>query len=199
MNSFLTLLLFVSLSAEARLTDNQVDFKIDNEAISITTKTGFHLNAQAPASAGFYRTKIMVQPTTKTEKLFVFKKDVGALKANINFYVCDDKKTVCEKHEHKLNLKNGEAKKTEIKPTYNNINELNLKSSDGRPTLLVFSAPWCPACVRLATETYPKKEVSKHLAKVNFVKLNSDLPENNEMSEKLPVNLAANICLVLKK
>jgi thiol-disulfide isomerase/thioredoxin len=198
MNVFLASLMFLSLSAEARLTDNQVEFKIDNEAIKITTKAGFHLNAQAPASVGFDRTKIMAQPKTKTEKLFVFKKDVGALRANINFYVCDDKKTVCEKHEHTLNLKNGEAKKTEIKSTYNNIKDLNLKSADGRPTLLVFSAPWCPACVRMATETYPKKEVSKLFAKLNFVKLNSDLPENNEMSEKFKIKAIPTMVLLDK-
>lgn len=198
MKAFLASLIFFVFTAEARVTDNQVDFKVESESINITTKAGFHLNAQAPASAGFDRTKIMAQPTTKTEKLFVFKKDVGAQKANINFYVCDDKKTVCEKHEHTLNLKNGEAKKTEIKSTYNNIKDLNLKSSDGRPTLLVFSAPWCPACVRMNTETYPKKEVSKQLAKVNFIKLNSDLPENNEMSEKFKIKAIPTMVLLDK-
>ena len=198
MKAFAIVLALFSLTAQARLTDNQVDFKIESETISITTKAGFHLNAQAPASAGFDRTKIMAQPTTKTEKLFVFKKDVGAQKANINFYVCDDKKTVCEKHEHTLNLKNGEVKKAEIKSTYNNLKDLNLKSANGKPTLLVFSAPWCPACVRMATETYPKKEVAKQLTKLNFVKLNSDLPENNELADKFKIKAIPTMILLDK-
>jgi thiol-disulfide isomerase/thioredoxin len=187
MKSFVFILVLFSLAAQARLTDNQIDIKTESETISIIPKAGFHLNAQAPSSVGFDRTKAMAQPKTKTETLFVFKRDVAAQKANINFYVCDDKKTVCEKHEHTLNLKSGEVKKAEIKSTYNNIKDLNLKSTNGKPTLLVFSAPWCPACVRMATETYPKKEVAKQLAKLNFVKLNSDLPENNELADQFKI------------
>jgi thiol-disulfide isomerase/thioredoxin len=139
------------------------------------------------------------KPTTKTEKLFVFNKDAKAKKAKLSFYVCDDKLTVCEKHDKTLDLKSGNVKASApAKGAYNSINDLNLKSVNGKPTLLVFSAPWCPACIRMMTETYHKPQVEKQLAKLNFIKLNSDLPENNELSDKFHVKAIPTLILLDK-
>ena len=179
--------LLVTVSAFGRLTDNQVDIKIEKDAINITTKKGFHLNAEAPASATFDNLEALFKPTVKTEQLFTFKKDEKYKKANLSYYICDDKKTVCEQHKQTINLKSGEVKKEEIKATYNNIQDFNLASKDGRPTLLVFSAPWCPACIRMQTETYNKPSVKKEIARLNFVKLNSDVAANYELSEKFKI------------
>lgn len=192
------LILLLSVSALARLTDGQFDIKIESEKVSIIPKAGFHLNEQAPASAVMDDLEALMKPTTKTQKLFAFKKAAKSKKASLNFYVCDDKNTVCEKHEQSLNFKSGEIKKTEIKANYNSLKEFNLKSTDGRPTLLVFSAPWCPACIRMVTETYHKPEVQKQLKKLNFVKLNSDLPENNELSDKFKIKAIPTLILLDK-
>lgn len=195
MKVFITVLL-LSLSVWARLTDNQVDIAIENEQIKVSTKKGFHLNVEAPASAVFDNLEALYQPTTKTEKLFVFKKINNTKSVNLSFYVCDDKKTVCEQHQQTLNLKSGAVKKSEIKANYSNIKEINLASKDGRPTLLVFSAPWCPACIRMQTETYHVAPVEKQLAKINFVKLNSDVAENLELSEKFKVKAIPTLILL---
>ncbi len=181
------LLILVNFSAFARLTDNQVEIKTDADVINITVKKGFHLNAEAPASATFDNLEALFKPKVKTEALFTFKKVEKAKVANLSFYVCDEKKTVCEQHKQSINFKSGEVKKQEIKANYNNIKDFNLASKDGRPTLLVFSAPWCPACIRMQTETYNKASVQKETRKLNFVKLNSDVAENYELSEKFKI------------
>lgn len=182
------LTMFISLSAWPRLTDNQVLIKIEKGQINVTTKKGFHLNKEAPASATFDNPEALIKPTVKSEELFVFKIREGAKFGSINFYVCDDKKTVCEPHQKTLNLKSGEVKKAETsKSTDQSSKNFDLKSANGRPTLLVFSAPWCPACIRMQTETYNKTEVQKQTKKLNFIKLNSDMVENYELSEKFKI------------
>lgn len=192
------LLLTVSNFAFAGITENQIDFKVEKQQIEIVPKAGFHLNKDAPASAVIDDLESLNKPVTKTEKLFAFKKGEKSKKAVLSFYVCDDKQTVCEKHDKTLDLNSGNVKATKVKSSYNNIKEFNLKSTNGKPTLLVFSAPWCPACIRMMTETYHKAPVEKQLSKLNFVKLNSDLPENNELSEKFHIKAIPTLVLLDK-
>lgn len=192
---FLVFLLAFSSTVFAGITENQVEFKVESQQIQVMPKAGFHLNKDAPASAVIDDLEALNKPVTKTEKLFAFKKNEKSKKAVLSFYVCDDKKTVCEKHDKTLDLKSGNVKATSVKSSFNSIKELNLKSTNGKPTLLVFSAPWCPACIRMMTETYHQPAVEKQLAKLNFVKLNSDLPENNELSEKYHVKAIPTLIL----
>jgi thiol-disulfide isomerase/thioredoxin len=195
---YIVLLLVFSSTVFAGITENQIEFKVEKQQIQITPKPGFHLNKDAPASAVIDDLEALNKPVTKTEKLFTFKKGEKSKKAVLSFYVCDDKQTVCEKHDKTLDLNSGNVKSTSVKSSFNNIKELNLKSTNGKPTLLVFSAPWCPACIRMVTETYHQPGVEKQLAKLNFVKLNSDLPENNELSEKFHVKAIPTLILLDK-
>ncbi|MGZ3692310.1 MAG: thioredoxin fold domain-containing protein [Pseudobdellovibrio sp.] len=195
MRLFATIIL-LSQAVFAGLTDNQAEIKSEKTKINITPKAGFHLNAEAPASAVIDNLESLNKPSTKTEKLFVFAKPEKATKAVLSFYVCDDKKTVCEKHTENLNFKTGEVKKETPHTTFNSASEVHLASTNGKPTLLVFSAPWCPACIRMMTETYPVASVKKELAKVNFLKLNSDLPENSELSEKFGIKAIPTLILL---
>ena len=91
--------MLLSLAAWSRLTDDKAEIKIDKEQISLTAKKSFHLNKEAPASATFDNLEAVFKPTIKTEKLFTFKKTEKAKIANVSFYVCDDKNTVCEQHK----------------------------------------------------------------------------------------------------
>lgn len=183
----LILVLLYSVSAWSRLTDGQVTLKIEKNQISVFAKKGFHLNEEAPASATYDNLEAIFKPTVKKEAMFTFKRDGKAKKANLNFYVCDDKKTVCEQHQKALNLVSGQIKTAAAKPSPLTGKVYNLKSENKKPTLLVFSAPWCPACIRMQTETYNKPEVSNIIRKVNLLKLNSDLVENHELSEKFKI------------
>lgn len=201
MRIFVLFLVF-SLNALAGKTDNQVQFKIDNKSISITTKKGFHLNVEAPAYVLFNNEVVQQKPATKTEKLFVFINEQKNETAKLSFYVCDDQKTVCEPHKHDLNLKDRAALKPSTQSSapseYFDIKNFNLVSADGRSTLLVFSAPWCPACIRLKTETLHKPEVLKQLSNLNLVKLNSDIADNYELSQKFKVRAIPTMILLDK-
>lgn len=192
------LLTAIPLITHARLTDNQVVIQIDQQQFNITTKKGFHLNEAAPASAMFDGAKEKKNPDVKKSNIFTFKINENNKVADVSFYVCDDKKTVCEQHKRNLNLKSGEVKQETIKAAYSRIEDFNLKSQNGKPTLLVFSAPWCPACIRMQTETYSKDVVKKQIAKLNFVKLNSDLAENYELSEKFGIRAIPTMILIDK-
>lgn len=197
MKNFIFIML-ISLSAWSRLTDNQAVIKVEKNQINITTKKGFHLNKEAPASAVFDNSDVSLMPIVKSEELFVFKFDSNAKTGTINFYICDDKKTVCEKHQKALNLKSGEVKKTETGVSAKSSKGLDLTSSNGKPTLLVFSAPWCPACIRMQTETYNKIEVQKLTKKLNFIKLNSDVVENYDLSERFKIKAIPTMILLDK-
>lgn len=179
--------LFFALSAVARLTDDQVVIKIEKNQIKITPKKGFHLNEEAPASVTFDSLEANFKPAVKKETLFTFSKDPKVKKGTLTFYVCDDKKTVCEQHQKSLNFISGQIKASVSSPMPLTGKTYNLKSENKKPTLLVFSAPWCPACIRMQTETYNKPEVISKIRKVNLLKLNSDLIENYEIAEKFKI------------
>ncbi len=183
----LIIVMLFSVSAWSRLTDDKVVIKIEKSQISIVAKKGFHLNEEAPASATFDTLEAVFRPTLKKESIFTFKRDPKAKIANLSFYVCDDKKTVCEQHQKALDLDSGQVKAAKSNPAPLTGKVYNLKSENKKPTLLVFSAPWCPACIRMQTETYNRPEVSKIIRNVNLLKLNSDLVENYELSEKFKI------------
>lgn len=192
------MVLFLSLSALARVTDNQVVIKIEKTQISVVAKKGFHLNEEAPASATFDNLEALFKPTLKKEQKFTFKRDNKAKLGTLKFYVCDNNKTVCEQHEEKLNFASGEIVAGTSKPAPLNGKAYSLQSENKKPTLLVFSAPWCPACIRMQTETYNKPEVIAKLKNINLLKLNSDLVENYELSEKFKVKAIPTMILLDK-
>lgn len=192
----ITSLLSLNTSA-ARLTDEKTKITFEQQEIKITTIKNFHLNAEAPASATFDNLKAIYKPVKKTEQLFAFKTPENSKIANLNFYVCDDKKTVCEQHQINFEILTAKVNVADAKPSPMMSNKMApLTTMDGRPTLLVFSAPWCPACIRMQTETYPTSAVAKELSKVNFKKVNSDLIENFELAEKFHIKAIPTLILL---
>ena len=211
--------MFSYKNAYARLTDGQVQIKVDKKAIQIFPKKNFHLNAEAPAFVVFDALEAQHKPAVKTEKQISFNILAKTKVARLSYYVCDDKKTVCEQHQEKLNLDGtnesvvrqqnqtnrlSDTTVTDSKLTSRVTSEasenksslMSLKSQDGRPTLLVFSAPWCPACVRMQTETYHQPQVDRIIKKINFKKLNSDLTENYQLSEQFHVKAIPTLILL---
>jgi thiol-disulfide isomerase/thioredoxin len=205
----LALFLIASLTtsfANARLTDNQTLNKIEKNILRIESKKNFHLNAQAPATATFDSLEAIYKPTLKTEAAFEFKIPEKTKLAKVNFYVCDDKKTVCEQHQENIALdgkqntlnevKSSESTTLDVKASLVEKGLKDLVSKNEKPTLLVFSAPWCPACIRMHTETYNQNLVKTQLSKLNFIQLNSDLPENSELSDLFHVRAIPTLVLL---
>lgn len=179
----------------SRVTDKQVNYKFENRKIEISTNDGFHLNVEAPAEAIDEVKKNKFKPSIKTEKLIVFEIPITSLRGRISFYVCDDKKTACEKHEKEYNFSDAKT----------NIKNINLEPKSKKivnhktKVLYVFSAPWCPACIRMQTEVFNKPEVIKELSKINIKKINIDLPENLEIVDRFKVKAIPTLVLVNKK
>ena len=193
----LTTVSFFYLNCNARMTDGKAKTSIENGILRINAIAGFHLNAEAPAQGTFDSSAEVIKPFAKTEKLFSFKIPPAAKVAHLSFYVCDDKKTACEQHRTDLDLKTAHSTASAEKPEIGGTKQkVNLVSDDSKPTLLVFSAPWCPACIRMQTETYHQPAVEKQLSQVHFLKLNSDLVENYDLSEKFHIKAIPTLILL---
>lgn len=197
----LVLTMLFCINAVAGKTDNQVLYKIESDKIKVTTKKGFHLNVESPSSIKFDGESEKNKPQSKTEKLFVFNVRKNASQGEISVYVCDDAKTVCEPHNKEITLAGATKKEfnKKEKNEFNKISEVSLESSNGKPTLLMFSAPWCPACIRMQTETLQQKNVQNQLAQINFLKLNSDEADNYDLSQKFKVRAIPTMILIDKK
>lgn len=192
------ILIALTLSAQiifAGITQDQIDIKTEMNTIQITPKKGFHINDKAPASATYDRLKILGRPKTKTEQMLVYVSPPNTKTANLKFFVCDDAKTVCEQHEKSVQLaKDSEIKnETKNKPTPAAINKY---TNSKKPTLLIFSAPWCPACIRMASEVYTQKNIKKIFSKLNVQKINIDLIENEKISDQFSVKAIPTLVLL---
>ena len=184
-------LILASLSSAARITDKQEQIKISGNKIELTVNSGFHFNAEAPASAQFDNQNEVIKPGPKTEKILVFTAPEKSKKGHFKFYVCDDAKTACEQHETDIILSETKASIPTSESTQGGAT-----AHFGKVTLLEFSAPWCPACIRMKTETYNQKSMINELKNIAVQKINIDLPENAELSEKYHVKAIPTAILV---
>lgn len=175
----LSVFILIPGMALAQKTKGQVDVLASAEMITVKPKKGFYLNDKAPASVVFDHTEAKLKPETKTEVLFAFKILPKAKKAKLEFYVCDNEKTVCEKHDH----------------------DITLNQKKAQQALLSFTAPWCPACIRLKSETLNKEELKKILTESNIdiQEINIDLVENEKIANKFSVKAIPTLILVNDK
>jgi thiol-disulfide isomerase/thioredoxin len=189
----LLIILFVAQSVFAGITQGKVEYQITNNVITIVPQKGFHLNDKAPASAIYDNLKAIFRPKIITEQKMTFEVLPNIKKAQLKFFVCDDAKTVCEQHEKEVLLPvttSGSVKPTVAPPAPQTRTEsapVNKYVDTKKPTLLIFSAPWCPACIRMESETYTKKSVQKVFSKLNVQKINIDLIENEKISNQFSV------------
>lgn len=207
-----SLLTFLSaFSASAGITQGKVDLKIENKEVSLIPQKGFHMNEKAPAEA-FFDSSAVVKPKIKEQAKFVFDRPEKAVAVFLKYYVCDDANTVCEKHEQKVSLKDKKSSVPKITEANDQLVKANAlgnvqiapekaldkyKNSQ-RATLLMFSAPWCPSCIRMATETYNQPAVKKALAGLRTEKINIDLVENENLAKALGVQAIPTVVLLDK-
>ena len=187
--------LIFSAQAFAKKTDGAVITTVEPTEIVLTVKKGYHFNDKAPASAVFDDLEAKFKPTVKTEQKFSFKVVEKAKKAKLNYYVCDDAKTVCESHDQEVML-NTKRAATDAAPYDRAVaSDAPVKKYD-RLTLLKFSAPWCPACIRLKSETMNKAQVQALLKKVNLQEINIDLVESEKIANDYGVKAIPTVILV---
>ncbi|WP_409478669.1 thioredoxin fold domain-containing protein [Pseudobdellovibrio sp. HCB154] len=188
-------LIFSTHAFAEQKTKGAVTAAVENKEIVLTVKKGFHFNDKAPASVVFDDLEAKHKPLIKTEQKFTFKVLENTKKAKLNYYVCDDAKTVCEPHDQVVELTAKRAA-TDAAPYERAVaSDAPAKKYD-KITLLKFSAPWCPACIRLKSETMNKPPVKALLKKVNFEEINIDLVENEKISDQYGVKAIPTVILV---
>lgn len=99
--------LLIPAISQARITDGKDHVKLSGKTIVVHLDKGFHFVMASPAGLYMDGELGSAEPTKKTEDKIVF--DVSKVKDRsftISYYVCDDKKTVCESHESHLKVEN---------------------------------------------------------------------------------------------
>lgn len=210
MKSLMILLVsLVSAVSFARLSDGKVQFKVVKNVLSGEVSPGFHFNKEAPANLVLMESKKEVAPIKKEEKGLSFSlADVGANSFTANFYVCDDKKTVCEEHVVAMSVKNGKVEMLGMGVPVEKIKEqpalkkgaklemnahgfvdndlagaLELAKKKKQLLIVDYGAPWCPACVRFETEVFGTKEFAKLTKNTVKLYLNADKAVNKEFGK----------------
>ncbi|MDG0816195.1 thioredoxin fold domain-containing protein [Bdellovibrio svalbardensis] len=106
-------LLAVSLNSFARLSDGKAHLTLQGAKIVGAVDSGFHFNKDAPAALVIGSES--VEPLKKDPKEVIF--DASKVKSqsfSVNFYVCDDKNTVCESHEYAYAIQSGKLVAAEV-------------------------------------------------------------------------------------
>ena len=106
--------LLVPALSFARITDGKEHLKLSGKKIIVKLDKGFHFVMESPAGLYIDGEMGSTQPVNKTVDQMVF--DASTLKDQsftVSFYVCDDKKTVCESHEAHLKIQKGQLVKVE--------------------------------------------------------------------------------------
>lgn len=187
------LIIFISNCTIAQITKDKTQSNIKENKITLTLEKGFHFNDKAPASIYFNQSKDKKKLDVVTEQKIEMAFETKDQQALVKYYVCDDAKTVCEPNELNLDLKNNKKMDTSYKqPVDKKLKNQNYKKT----TLLIFTAPWCPPCQRMKTETYIDQTVKNQFKKIDVRFLNRDLAENADIADQFKIQFIPTLVLV---
>lgn len=221
MKTFLVFLILLgACGAFARLSDGKVSFAVSSGKIVGSVQKGFHFNKEAPAA--FVMKGAEIAPLIKEEQQMVFALPAKEREAfELGFYVCDDKKTVCEEHKMVFVVDGGKLKpagegaakgspvkeaatKVAKKVVKNHhgfiVNDLEAAKAIAKKTkkniLVDYGAPWCPACVRLETEVFGTKLFKAATKDLVLVYINADLTENKAFGKQYEIKAIPTVLLL---
>lgn len=207
-----SLLVFSVPFVQARITDGKVQLSLKDQALSIKVDQGYHLNKDAPAKLIDLSSNKEILPINKNTDEFIFSiNELKAKEITLEYYVCDNKNTTCEQHKENYGIENNlltfHAPPSEVSEQLkslasgkvilnnhhfitDNLEEGKTKAAKEKKLLFVdFSAPWCPACLRLETEVFGKKTFQDKTKNLIKVTLNKDLEINKESYKKYKVTV----------
>ncbi len=227
MKQLLLIIFFItSTVSHARLTDEQVNFKLDHNKIIITTNKDFHLNEKAPAKMITSLFSKAIKPKKKTKDEIVFELSEGVFaenqKVHLEYFVCDNQNTICEQHKKDFQVKGEELSKlsfadsllseTEAQAGTSSSEEVkynrhhfivdNLKGAleiakkENKLLLVDFNAVWCPACLRLETEVFGQKLFLRKSKDFIKVSIDMDLEKNKPVAQKYDVNVMPTLIIM---
>ncbi len=212
------ILLSLTSVSEGRITDDQVNLKLDSNKIIIAVNKNFHLNEKAPAKMIISLFTKAIKPKKKMSDEFVFELVEGKFtqnqKIHLDYFVCDDKNTICEQHKEDFQVKGTELSKLTVNESLLNEKEAQTESSpsevkynkhhfildnlkaaqeiakkENKLLLVDFNAVWCPACLRFETEVFGENFFIKNTK--NFVKVSIDMDQDSSrpIAQKYDVNV----------
>lgn len=203
---FITTTSFGALKSEGK---TKLTLNAKESKAQITVEEGFHFNIQAPTFLEKNNEK--QKPSLLTEKKLEFKW-IGPIKngSKINYYVCDDAKTVCEPHTDLLSENQSESVKafspkpppaTLIKDKdgfiLNNLDAALTEAQRKKQLLLIdFTASWCPPCIRLTHETFNTSKFKKFSSQITLVKIDVDQEENQSLLEKYSIHAFPSLVII---
>jgi thiol-disulfide isomerase/thioredoxin len=205
-------LLIVTQLVQARITDGKTKISLQDQSVNIKVDQGFHLNIDAPAKLVDLASQKVLLPTKKNNDEFIFSlNEIRPIEISLEYYICDNKNTTCEQHKenysiennllklHRAPVENSETKKEAVlgKMIFNNhhfitdnLEAAKAKAKQEKRLLFVdFSAPWCPACLRLETEVFGKKYFQVNTKNLIKVTLNRDLDNNKNSYDNYKVTV----------
>ena len=206
------LLVIAAPFAQARITDGKAKISLQNQSLIVKVDKGFHLNIDAPAKLIDPTSQKVVLPAKKNNDEFIFSlNEFKPIEITLEYYICDNKNTTCEQHKENYSIENNILKlriapleNTEIKQEAilgkiifnkhhfiaDNLEAAKARAKKEKKLLFVdFSAPWCPACLRLETEVFGKKNFQENTKNLIKVTLNRDLDNNKNSYDHYKVTV----------
>ncbi len=174
----------------------------DKALVTVEIGDGFHLNQEAPNQVLVQ--KRVIKANTIREKFASFAIDPiqASDSITLNAYVCDDALTSCESRTWTWDatgkLLQGtpakvDAMENSLPITQHGFIQDSLPTAIDQckktrlPIMLLFSARWCPGCMRMEQEIWTNPKYQGTLALFTKVKLDADRFKNKPMMEKYGV------------
>ncbi len=204
------------------ISDHKVHLHASGGKLICDVDFGFHFNTKAPTSLEVDGKKY--QPSSKEEKSLGFNMSAAGREAfKLHFYVCDDALTICEPHDYDLKVSGDQVMQLAARVTEssqsdfkilntdtsktNRVNEngfledqfqnaVALARSERKLILVDFRAPWCPACLRLETESFNQKVFKTATNKFVKLSLNIDLDQNKAIADHYSVKAIPTMILM---
>lgn len=199
----LSVFLLPAFSHSALKSEKAVQLQMLGDKVEVKISAGFHINEKAPNRVMLVSSnkKIAAARIERQSAQFQLPKLNDGEFVRAHVYVCDDAVTVCEEHRTTWDAHGKITSEIDSPPPPKTKQKAKLEHKHGfvlnsldtaleqceknkMPVMLLFSARWCPGCMRMEREVWTQAKMKSTLNKFNKVKLDADIFENKKVMEK---------------